>query len=235
KPIIEKDSTSELDQQLNELRMQIINGIATVNSNEVSFDSHINSDLLIPFLMITDKFVSNQHTYLFIRMISLIQDAEVDDQKNNRYRGRNLDHSLKFEFVRCLTRHLWTLQAQERDKVIQVITNRIVDDLDLADDILLFGLGESERTKSLNVFWGIWEKFAIAIQENIEAIISHTHSNRDGERVIHRLLFANFPQQNKEHKKELREILTHGQKQLLAFIRNTGNNVVVYEDFTKLV
>jgi len=235
KPIMEMDTTSELDQQLTGLRMQIINGIATVSSNEVSFDSHMNSDLLIPFLMIPDRFVSHQHTSLFIRMISLIQAAEVDDQKNNRYRGRNLDQSLKFEFVRCLTRHLWALPPQERDKVIQVITNHIVDDLDIADDLLLFGLGESERTKSLNVFWGIWEKLAIAIQENIEAIISHTHSNRDGERLIHELLFANFPQQNKQHRKELREILTHGQKQLLAFIRNTCNNVVVYEDFTKLV
>jgi len=234
-PIVDEDSSSKLNRPLIKLRKQIIKDIATVNSDDISFDSHMNSDLLIPFLMIPDKFTNQQHTALFMRMIALIQDARLYDQKNNRYRGRNLDYTEKFEFAKCLTRHLWTLPANKRDKVIQAIANRIVDDLDLADYLLLFSLGESERTKSLNVFWNIWEQIAIAVQENIEVIFSNRHSNRESEQIINKLLFVDFPLQNSEHKEELREILTHGQNQVLTFAKNTCANIVVCEDFAKLV
>jgi len=234
KPIMEKDTTSELDQQLTELRMQIISGIATVDSGEISFDSHSSCDLLNSFLIVPDIFISQKHTLLFLDMIKLIQDAAIADENDSSSR-RNLNLSQKFEFVRCLTKHLWVLPAQERDKVIQSITNRIVDDLDLADDLLLFSLGESERTKSLNVFWDIWKQIAVAIQDNIEVVLSNRHSNREGKQLINRLLFTDFPLQNSKHKEELHEILTHGQKQLLTFAMSTCANVVVYEDFAKLV
>jgi hypothetical protein len=234
-PIFGKDSSPKINRPLIKLRKQIIKGIATVNSGDISFDSHMNSDLLIPFLMIPDKFISQQHTSMFMRMISLIQNAEVDDQENNRHRESNLDSEEKFEFVRCLTRHLWALPVHERNKVIQSITNRIVDDLDLANDLLLFSLVESERKKSLDVFWNIWEQIAVAIQGNIKEILSNRHLAREGQQIINRLLFVEFPQQNSQHKEELREILTHGQKQLLTFVMNTSANVIVYEDFTYLV
>jgi hypothetical protein len=234
-PIFDKDSSPKINRPLIKLRKQIIKGIASVNSDDISFDSHMNSDLLISFLMIPDKFISQQHTSLFMRMISLIQNAKVDDQNNNRHRESNLDLEEKFEFMRCLTRYLWVLPDRDRNKVIQGITNRIADDLDLADDLLLFSLVESERTISLNVFWSVWEQIAVPVQGSIEVILSNRHSDREGKQLINRLLFTDFPLQNTKHKEELREILTHGQKQILTFVMNTCSNVIVYEDFAQLV
>lgn len=234
-PIFNEDSSPKINRPLIELRKQIIKGIPSVNSDDISFASHMNSDLLIPFLMVPDKFINQQHTSLFMRMITLIQNVEVDDQKHNRHRESNLDLEEKFEFAKCLTRHIWVLPANDRDKVVQTITNRVVDDLVLADDLLLFSLVESEQKKSLDVFWNIWEQIAVAIQGNIKVILSNRHSERESKAIIHRLLFADFPLQNNKHKEELHEILTHGQNQLLTFVKNTCANVVIYEDFAKLV
>ena len=235
RPILDEDTNHEFQHSLHELKKQIIKSISTVNSDDISFDSHINSNLLTPFLMIPGKSISQQHTSLFRRMITLIQNAEVDDQKHNRHRESNLDLEEKFEFAKCLTRHIWVLPANDRDKVVQTITNRIVDDLVLADDLLLFSLVESEQKKSLGVFWNIWEQLATAIQGNIKVILSNRHSEREGKQLINRLLFTDFSLQNNKHKEELREILTYGQNQLLTFVKNTCANVVIYEDFAKLV
>lgn len=234
-PTFNEDSPPKINRPLIELRKQIIKGIPSVNSDDISFDSHMNSDLLIPFLIVPNKFINQQHTSLFMRMITLIQNAEVDDQKHNRHRESNLDLEEKFEFAKFLTRHIWVLPANDRDKVVQTITNRVVDDLVLADDLLLFSLVESEQNKSLDVFWNIWEQIAIAIQGNIKVILSNRHSEREAKNLIHRLLFADFSLQNNKHKEELREILTYGQNQLLTFVKNTCANVVIYEDFAKLV
>jgi len=230
-----EEDKPEVTQRMSKLREQIVHEIKPVNSDEISFDTHASSTLLIPFEMLPSGFNNQRHDTFFVKLITMLQDVSRIDKKRRREVDRYFNASKVYEFSKLLNRYLAVLSSDRRDTIVQSILSRIVDSLDLVDQLLLFYLGESEQAGTVDMFWELWVQISQETLSHLNCIMPDRNGNDKGEAMIRRLLFADFPIQEQRHKKELSEILKVGRIPILNFANDACGNATIYQYFGRLV
>jgi hypothetical protein len=204
---------------------------------QITFATHSSRYILSPCLMIPDGSKETKHIELFSQMLMLF--FAVEQNREKYYQGQDntleIDPKITFGFIQRFATYLYSLHPSEFQDYINLLKTGCKIAPAFTSSVLLHVALTSEQQEKKEVYWKLWKKLSVTVQQIALKKSAEDSSNREqGEsrKLIRGMLHADTPWQKLDYKNQE---MTLGKELLLEFAEHAGTNQDVFEALASLI